>query len=47
MWGVRGVTRAVMLWDYYLSVSSGDLSNTSCDICGSWYLPIFLFRVGH
>ena len=31
---------------YYLSWSSGDLTNTSSQICGIWYLPIFLFRDG-
>ena len=30
----------------YLSLSSGDLTNTSSHICGSRYLPIFLFRDG-
>ena len=30
----------------YLSLSSGDLTSTSSHICGSWYLPIFLFRYG-
>ena len=30
----------------YISLSSGDLTNTSSHICGSWYLPIFLFRDG-
>ena len=30
----------------YLNLSSGDLTNTSSHICGSWYLPIFLFRDG-
>ena len=29
---------------FYLSLSSGDLNNTSSHICGTWYLPIFLFR---
>ena len=31
---------------FYLSLSSGDLTSTSSQICGSWYLPIFLFRDG-
>ena len=35
-----------MLWDYYLSLSSGDLTNTSPHTCGSWHLPIFLFGDG-
>ena len=30
----------------YWNLSSGDLTNTSSHICGSWYLPIFLFRDG-
>ena len=30
----------------YLSFSSGNLTNTSSHICGSWYLPKFLFRDG-
>ena len=30
----------------YFSFNSGDLTNTSSQICGSWYLPIFLFRDG-
>ena len=30
----------------YFSLSSGDLTNTSSQICSSWYLPIFLFRDG-
>ena len=30
----------------YLSLSSGDLTSTSSHMCGSWYLPIFLFRDG-
>ena len=30
----------------YLSLSSGDLPNTSSHICGSKYLPIFLFKDG-
>ena len=44
--GIRGVTKALMLWGCYLSLSSGDLTNTSSHICGSWYLPIYLFRDG-
>ena len=32
---------------YYLfNFNSGDLTNTSSHICGSWYLPIFLFMDG-
>ena len=30
----------------YLSFSSGDLTSTSSHMCGSWYLPMFLFRDG-
>ena len=30
----------------YLSFSSGNLISTSSDICGSWCLPMFLFRDG-
>ena len=30
----------------YFNLSSGDLTNTSSQICGSWYLPIFLFKDG-
>ena len=30
----------------YLSLSFGDLTSTSSHMCGSWYLPIFLFRDG-
>ena len=32
--------------DCYLSLRSGDLTNSSSHICGSWYLPIFLFKDG-
>ena len=32
--------------DSYLNFSSGDLTSTSSHMCGSWYLPIFLFRDG-
>ena len=32
--------------DFYLSLSSSDLTSTSSHMCGSWYLPIFLFRDG-
>ena len=31
---------------FYFNCSSGDLSSTSSQICGSWYLPIFLLRDG-
>ena len=30
----------------YMSLSSGDLTSTSSHLCGSWYLPMFLFRDG-
>ena len=43
---ILGVIRALILWGCYLSLSSGDLTNTSSHICGRWYLPIFLFRDG-
>ena len=42
----QGGHQALMLWGCYLSLGSGDLTNTSSYICGSWYLPIFLFRDG-
>ena len=29
-----------------LVLSSGDLTNTSSQICGSWYLPLYLFKDG-
>ena len=32
--------------DFYLNLSSDDMTNTSSHICGSWYLPIFPFRDG-
>ena len=31
---------------FYLNLSSGHLISTSSHMCGSWYLPIFLFRDG-
>ena len=43
---IRGVTRVLMLCSCYLSLSSDDLTNTSSHICGSWYLPVFLFKDG-
>ena len=30
----------------YLNFSSGNLTSASSHMCGSWYLPIFLFRDG-
>ena len=44
--GCQGGHQALMLWGCYLSLSSGDLTSTSSHLCGSWYLPIFLFRDG-
>ena len=38
--------RAKMLCGHYLSLSSGRFISNSSHICGSWYLPIFLFRDG-
>ena len=29
---------------FYYNCSSGDLTSTSFQICGSWYLPIFSFK---
>ena len=41
------VTRSqVAMWLFYLSLSSGEFTSSSSPICGSWYLPIFLFRDG-
>ena len=31
---------------YLINCNSGDLTSTSSQICGSWYLPIFLLRDG-
>ena len=31
---------------FYFNCSSGDLTSTSSQLCGSWYLPIFLLRDG-
>ena len=36
----------ILMFIIYLSLSSGDLTNTSSQICGSWYLPMFLLRDG-
>ena len=44
--GNQGVTIPRCYRPYYLNLSSGDLTNTSSHICGSWYLPMFLFREG-
>ena len=43
--GVGGSPGPVVLGSY-LHLSSGDLTSISSHICGSWYLPIFLFRDG-
>ena len=40
--GIRGSPRPGVV-DCYLSFSSGDLTRTSSHLCGSWYLPMFLF----
>ena len=40
------ITLIIILFIIYFSSNSGDLTNTSSHICGSWYLPIFLFRDG-
>ena len=45
MW-VSGRSPGPDIMSCYLSLSSGDLTNTSSHMCGSWYLPIFLFRDG-
>ena len=45
MW-VSGGSPGPVVVVCYLSLSSGDLTSTSSHICGSWYLPIFLFRDG-
>ena len=39
---------ALMLWAFiiYLNFNSGDVTSTSSHMCGSWNLPIFLFREG-
>ena len=44
--GGQGVTMPRCYRLYYLNFSSGDLTSTSSHMCGSWYLPIFLFRDG-
>ena len=44
--GCHGGTMALILWALSLNFSSGDLTSTSSYMCGSWYLPIFLFRDG-
>ena len=45
MW-ISGCHHAQMLKAFYLNFISGDLANNSSHICGSWYLPMFLFRDG-
>ena len=44
--GKQGVTMPRCYRLDYLNFISGDLTNTSSHICGSWYLPLFLFREG-
>ena len=45
--GVRGGHHGPdVMGIFYLNLISGDITNTSSHICGSWYLPIFLFREG-
>ena len=44
--GVRGITMPRCYRPYYFSFSSGDLSNTSSHVCGSWYLSKILFGDG-
>ena len=44
--GCQGVTLPRCYRPYYLNFSSGDLTNTSSHMCGSWYLGIFLLRDG-
>ena len=41
---VSGVHHGPDVMGCYLSLRSGDLTNTSSHIYGSWDLPIFLFR---
>ena len=39
------VTRSQnIMWLFYLS--SREFTSTSSHMCGSWYLPVFLFRHG-
>ena len=45
-WGCQGGYQSPVVVGSYLSFSSGDLASTSSHICGSWYLPIYLFRDG-
>ena len=45
MWMSRG-HHGPDVMGFYLNLSSGNLTNTSSHMCGSWYLPIFLFRAG-
>ena len=44
--GNQGVTIPRCYRPYYLNLNSGDLTNTSSHICGSWYLSMFLFNDG-
>ena len=34
------------MWLYYFSLSSNEFTSTSSHMCGSWYMPMFLFRDG-
>ena len=45
MWVSGGSPGPIVMCSYW-SLSYGDLTGTSSHICGSWYLPIFLFRDG-
>ena len=35
-----------VMWQFYLSLSSGEFTNTSSHISDCWYLPMFLFMDG-
>ena len=43
--GIRGSPGPGVI-GIYLSFNSGDLTSTSSHMCGTWNLPIFLFRDG-
>ena len=46
-WITLQVLRLFLMVEFnYFSCISGDLTSTSSQMCGSWYLPIFLFRDG-
>ena len=40
---IQGVTMPDVI-SIYFKFNSGDLASTSCQMCGSWNLPIFLLR---